>query len=70
MLLTQNINHEMMPPLLCISMFAKSLLKLRLPKHAVRKVHMIRHAVLLMQSHFKDMLDKNLIDKGLLTLDK
>ena len=65
--LTATVSHEMMTPLNCISTFADCLgAQLKEPEH--KKIAMtINRTSKLLKLNLRDLLDRNLLERGLLT---
>lgn len=67
-LLTANVSHEMMTPLNCIIYFADILIEFfKTDKVHRQQVKMMKHGANMIKFQVKDLLDRSLLEKNLLT---
>ena len=63
-MLNTSVSHEMMTPLRCIISFGSAAAS-EVNEPAKRKINLIVSTAKLLQYQFKDLLDRNLLERGL-----
>jgi len=65
-MLNSSVSHEMMTPLRCIIGFALAAALEATGSSQIKKINLIVSTAKLLQCQFKDLLDRNLLEKGMI----